>query len=55
MGSASAVMPSHYNLAISFKRELHLGAARHERSKSRSVYANGYKVNYQYALGLHRL
>ena len=38
-----AVMARLYNLAMRFERELHLGAARYERSACRTGYANGYK------------
>lgn len=38
-----AVMARLYNLAMRFERELHLGAARYERSECRTGYANGYK------------
>ena len=38
-----AVMSRLYNLAMRFERELHLGAARYERTEGRSGYANGYK------------
>ena len=38
-----AVMARLYNLAMRFERELHLGAARYERTEARTGYANGYK------------
>jgi transposase-like protein len=38
-----SVMARLYNLAMRFERELHLGAARYERSACRTGYANGYK------------
>ena len=38
-----AVMARLYNLAMRFERELHLGAARYERTEARIGYANGYK------------